>query len=141
MTDQTDTSTETTSSTETEPTDTGNREAAKYRRQLREAEAERDQLRSTIDAMRRRAIEDIAARDHRVAKPEALWNAGADLTEMLADDGQLNLDAVNGWITASVEELGLAQKRSGPYVSREGSNPRPPASATTWGQFLNNPEN
>ena len=30
------------------------REAAKYRRQLRDTEAERDQLRSTIDAMRRR---------------------------------------------------------------------------------------
>lgn len=117
------------------------REAAKYRRQLRDTEAERDQLRSTIDAMRRRAIEDIAARDHRVAKPEALWNAGADLTEMVAEDGQLNLDAVNGWIIASVEQLGLAQKRSGPYVPREGSNPRPPASATTWGQFLNHPEN
>ena len=46
--------------TEDKPTETPNREAAKYRRQLREVETERDRLTETLTTYRRREAEQYA---------------------------------------------------------------------------------
>lgn len=52
------------------------REAAKYRRQLREAEAEIIALRETVTEMQRAAVEQAAARV--MKEPGAIWMEGND---------------------------------------------------------------
>lgn len=64
------------------------REAAKYRRQLRETEAERDTLSSRVEAMQRREVERLAAPG--LAAPADLWLTGTTLADMLDDDGNVD---------------------------------------------------
>lgn len=75
--------------------DGGNREAAKYRRQLRDAEAQRDQISAERDALgerlstlQRREAERLAA-EH-LADAADMWRDGLDLAALLDDDGHLN---------------------------------------------------
>ena len=74
---------------ETEPEGDGDtaalrREAARYRRTLREAEAERDSLRTAVQHYQRAEIERIAA--NHLAQPSDLFLV-SDQAELLADDG------------------------------------------------------
>lgn len=62
-----------------------NREAAKWRTRLREAEAERDALQHVLDTLRRRRVNTIARKQGISA--EALWAVGIDLNNLLDDDG------------------------------------------------------
>lgn len=94
--------TETDQSTETETeTETPNREAAKYRRQLREAEAERDRLAQAVDQLRRREVERASG----LRKPDGLWKAGAQVAQFYSDEGELDTDAIGQF----AHELGLNQ--------------------------------
>ena len=68
-----------------------NHEAAKYRRQLRAAETERDTLREQLAAVQRAEVERLAA-DH-LADPGDVW-AGTDLEPLLAEDGTVAPDKV-----------------------------------------------
>lgn len=68
----------------------GNKEAAKYRRQLRDTEAHRDALSERLSTMQRREVERLAA-EHLV-DPADIWRDGAELAALLDDGG--NLDAV-----------------------------------------------
>ncbi|NTY57950.1 hypothetical protein [Mycolicibacterium sphagni] len=71
------------------PTDGGgNREAAKYRRQLRDAEAARDSLSERLSALQRREAERLAA-DH-LADGTDVWRDGLDLAALLDDSGDLD---------------------------------------------------
>ncbi|SHT24389.1 Uncharacterised protein [Mycobacteroides abscessus subsp. abscessus] len=74
---------------------TASREAAKYRRQLRDAEAqrdqiavERDQLGERLAAMQRREAETLA-REH-LADGADMWRDGLELSAILGDDGDLD---------------------------------------------------
>lgn len=69
------------------------REAAKYRRRLRETEAERDSLTEQVNTLRRSVAEQIAATSG-MAKPEALWIGDAVVEDMLDDDGNVDRDRV-----------------------------------------------
>ena len=93
---------------QTEPqTETGpNAEAAKYRRQLRDTETERDQLRDQLDTAHRQIIEGHAA--SRLTKPSALWAAGVTIAECQAEDGTISTDLVNDAVERAINELGLA---------------------------------
>ena len=70
--------------TEPEP-ENNSREAAKYRKQLRTVEAERDQLRTDLDNMRR--VEVGRQAEAAGIKPAALWASGATLETLLGEDG------------------------------------------------------
>jgi len=85
-----------------------NREAAKYRTQLREVEGERDTLQSQIDARNRAAVERIAA-EH-LAVPGDLFDLGeVDLADMLTDDGAPDAEAVQEAAATMLEDRpGLA---------------------------------
>lgn len=72
--------------------DRGSREAAKYRRQLRDAEAARDQLAERLAALQRGQAETFA-REH-LADGADLWRDGVDLTALLDDGGQVDPDKV-----------------------------------------------
>lgn len=72
----------------------GNAEAARYRTQLRAAEAERDTLAARVDALHRSAVERLVA--DRLAAPADLFDVGqADLADLLDDDGNLDAAAVD----------------------------------------------
>ncbi len=70
---------------------TANREAAAYRRRLRDTEAERDALAGRVEALQRREAERIAA-EH-LADPTDLWLLDDDLGALLTD-GDVDLTKV-----------------------------------------------
>lgn len=114
-----------------EPEDTaedGNREAAKYRRRLRDTEADRDRLATQVEALQRAEIDRLATAEG--IKPEALWASGANLPEMLTTDGTVDPDRVTVAAKAAIDVLGL-QQRKGLHVPREGRNTGSPRSTTT----------
>ncbi|HVL06419.1 MAG TPA: hypothetical protein VM388_10540 [Acidimicrobiales bacterium] len=77
--------------------ETPNTEAAKYRRRLRETEAERDALAANLDATRRQVVERLVV-DHtgpRLGDPKDLWLAGVELAELVdAETGAVDPDKV-----------------------------------------------
>lgn len=90
---------------DTEATDTeqpnGNREAAKYRRQLREAETERDGLRERVTAYERAEVERLAA--DRLTDPADLWTGGTDLETLRGKDGRIDPEKVRAAIDGVLE--------------------------------------
>lgn len=111
------------------------KEAAKYRRRLRETEKERDQLADQLDTLRRQVIEQIAGDSGRLRKPEALWKTSITVTDLLDDDGRVDSQKVIDASKSAVAELGLAEKRPGNFVPREGNNPRVGMSDSWTGAF------
>lgn len=100
------------------------REAARYRRRLREAEAERDALTSRLETMQKAEAERIAAGT--VTNPAALWAAGTTLADVLTDDGTVDPEKVRAATVTAAERLGLARPARN-HVPGEGGNPRPSA--------------
>ena len=108
---------------------------ARYRAQLRETEAQRDQLAGTVEAMQRAEIERLAAGI--IAKPEALWASGTAVADLLGDDGLVDPSKVNAAAHAAREELGLElgadeRKKRGPVVPREGTGTDQTRRHTPW---------
>ncbi|MEJ7785571.1 MAG: hypothetical protein WKF96_12270 [Solirubrobacteraceae bacterium] len=68
---------------------TGNAEAAKYRRQLRGVEAERDQLRTRLDDRDRHDVEKLAA--NRFTDVRDVWSL-TSLDDMRSEDGLISLE-------------------------------------------------
>lgn len=64
-----------------------NREAAKYRRRLREVESERDDLVARHGALQRQVVEGMVSR---LGDPKDLWVGGVDLAEVVAEDGSVD---------------------------------------------------
>lgn len=92
--------------------DTGaNREAAKYRRQLRAAESERDGLRLQVEALQRAEIERLAA-EQGLARPSAIWASQVTLRDLVADDGTVSPDRVQEAVGKAVDTLGLSVRRA-----------------------------
>jgi len=110
-----------------------NAEAARYRRQAREAQAERDTLREQLTTMQRGEAERLA-KDARLADPSDLWRDGLTPADLLDDAGNLDHDKV----TAAVAELvaahphwqapvlgaGMRDATAGSDVSMGPSTPR-----------------
>lgn len=101
--------------------DGGNREAAKYRRRLRDAEGERDTLRTRLETLQRTEAERLAAQH--LAKGTALWAGGATLDDLLDDDGNLDAEKVTTRAQEVREQFGIAKPRTGLHVPGEGNNP------------------
>lgn len=93
------------------------REAAKYRRQLRDAEAQRDQLGERLAAMQRSQAEALA-REH-LADGADMWRDGLELSAVLDDDG--NLDP------AKVTEAARAARKAHPHWATPRPQKRNPA--------------
>ena len=76
-----------------------NAEAAKWRTKLRAAEAERDQLRDQITAQQRAMINWRASTAQAGAvDPQLLDAAGITITDLLDDNGHLDMTAVDQFI-------------------------------------------
>jgi hypothetical protein len=110
--------------TKPEPTDapeSANSEAAKYRKQLRTTEAERDTLTGRLERAQRTMIEGIAAKH--LAKPEALWVSGAEIADLLDDDGNVDDDKVAAAVKDVQERFGLERPVYGPIIPGQGDTP------------------
>jgi len=79
------------------------REAAKYRRRLRETEAERDRLTEALGVYRRRDAEQ-AAEAAGLLRGADLFDLGTDLADLLAEDGTVDTGKVNAAAAALLEE-------------------------------------
>ncbi|MEY9260420.1 hypothetical protein ABH903_003467 [Brevibacterium epidermidis] len=81
------------------------KEAAKYRRQLRETETERDQLAESLTAARKQIVESMTG----LAKPSALWAAGTEVNDLLDDDGLVDPGKVAEAVEHASATLGLVR--------------------------------
>ena len=102
--------------------DEGNREAAKYRRRLRETEKERDALHATVEALQRAAVESVA--QGTLSKPAGLWAAGVELADVLDEHGQPDPEKITAAARSAADSLGLARPLRN-HVAREGATPAP----------------
>ncbi|WP_137149464.1 hypothetical protein [Mycolicibacterium sp. CR10] len=105
----------------------GNREAAKYRRRLRDTEAERDTLATLLEDMQRTEAERQAGEV--LAKGAALWVGGTTLADLLDDDGHLDPDKIRACAEEVREQYGIPKPKSGLHVPREGYSPGTPRSS------------
>lgn len=103
--------------------DTANAEAAKYRRRLRDTEAQLTTTTDRLTAYQRRHVEQLAA--DLLATPADLFDVGQlELTQFLNDDGDIDTDEVLLAATALVD-----------LRPQLGKNYTPPWPATTdYGQ-------
>lgn len=90
---------------------------ARYRTELRAAEAERDQLRDQLVAVQRQLIEDRA--NAKGVKPAALW-ATTQHADLLADTGDVDLTKVDAAVVNAAETLGI---RNPLVIEAEGQHP------------------
>ncbi|QOW00620.1 hypothetical protein RCF27_10240 [Rhodococcus pyridinivorans] len=120
--------------TEPAPEPNTNAEAAKYRKQLRAAEKDRDAALAQLETMRRDVIDDLIEREHKI-KPAAFWANGNTVDAMLDEDGRIDRAAVAAAVDDAVRTLGL-HPPAGVYVPSEGNTPDL-SSFTTWADMLN----
>jgi hypothetical protein len=74
------------------------KEAAKYRRRLRETEAERDTLTERLTTLQRSEAERLAAAA--LTDGADLWREGTELADLLDDDGNIDPDKVTAAATS-----------------------------------------
>ncbi|MEO4038412.1 hypothetical protein V3N95_03835 [Micrococcaceae bacterium Sec6.3] len=121
----------------------GNREAAKYRTRLREAEAERDGIRAdldgarqTVERLQRALVETTAA--EALLDPADLWrHGGADLPELLTDDGVPDPEKVGAVVQSILtERRHLAKPRSPKPDMTQGGTGQAPVPVDPVGAYL-----
>lgn len=83
------------------PDDRPGSEAAKYRRRLREAEAERDALRDRLDGANRREAERIASAH--LAQADDLFAFDTRIDDLIGDDGLIDAERVETACVALIE--------------------------------------
>lgn len=99
------------------------REAAKYRRRLRDTETERDGLRTQLEDAHRTLIEGIASTAGRLQKPAVLWASGVIVDALLDEHGNVDPERVLAACERAATEFGVSRAPRPNYVPGEGSNP------------------
>jgi hypothetical protein len=79
------------------------REAASYRRRLREAEGERDSLRERLEGYERDHVERLAGAAG-LQMPGDVWTFGATLDTLRGENGAIDNEAVNGLVGEIVND-------------------------------------
>lgn len=104
------------------------REAAKYRRRLRETEAERDALAQRVTDLQRSVVDGIVTASGegggRMHSAEPFWAGGVDLDTLLDDEGRVDTTKVLEAVDDVAKRFGIRRRPRPNYVSGEGSNPR-----------------
>ncbi len=136
---------------ETDGQDRSGNEAARYRRRLRDTEAERDVLRDQLAAARARlsAIERNAVRElagGSLTNPDDLGTLGGlDLDDLPRDEaGELDTAAVQAGIDAlgkarpelTITGAARATARTGPSPTGQGTRLPIPTSTSSWSDVL-----
>jgi hypothetical protein len=106
---------------------------AKLRRRAQAAEAERDQLAARVETLTRNEIQRLVA--DKLADPADVWRDGATVGDLLADDGSVDAEKVDGLVAGLLETHGHwgipAPKTASRYsMPASGSTPQPTAPRT-----------
>jgi hypothetical protein len=110
----------------------GNSEAAKWRRKLRDTEAERDRYASRLAEIQRGSVETLLVGES--VAFDALEATGATLTNLLDAEGQVDPDKVRGAAQHARNVLGI-DRHAGLFVPAEGRIPPAPAGSTFSAAF------
>ena len=111
------------------------REAAKYRRRLRETETERDGLAERLAGYQRREAERIAG--DTLSRGDDLWIATDDVSAVLDDTGAVDPDKVTAAVQAVLDgrpQLGRTHGRVRP--NRQQGQPSSPQPGGSWSELL-----
>lgn len=100
-------------------TDGGNAEAARYRRRLREAERQRDELAARVAALQQQQAERMLPAG---IKPDAVW-AVTGLADVLDGDGLVDRDKLDAAVVAARERFGITKPSKGTHVPGVGNQP------------------
>lgn len=92
------------------------REAAKYRKQLRETEATLE----TITGQRNQLAAQVIEHQLGNLKPSVFWKLAGDVTDYINDDGTVNLDKVAEAAKTIGDDLGI---NTGPVVAGQEKRP------------------
>lgn len=112
---------------ETDETSKAGREAAKYRRRLRETEAERDALAQRVTDLQRSVVDGIVtARGEgggRLHSAEPFWAGGVDLDTLLDDEGRVDTTKVLEAVDDVARRFGITRRPRPLHIPNEGVNP------------------
>lgn len=119
------------------------REAAKYRRQLRDTQAERDRLATQVEGYHRAEVERLAAA--RLIDARDIWAGGLQLADVLNDGGQVDPARV----AQAVADLAATRPhwchQAAAPASTVGSAGKPDTASdqprATWGSVLSQARN
>ena len=84
-------------------------DAARYRRQLRETEAESAGLRTKLETLQRNQVEAMASTAN-VAVPATIWAGGLKVEDLLGDDGMVDEVKAKDAIADTIMSMGLATR-------------------------------
>jgi len=90
----------------------GGKEAAKWRRKLRDTEAERDALADRLGALQKQVVESTVTAAG--VKPAGFWASGATLEDLLDESGGVDAAKLDQAINAAVGTLGLKRQPRAP---------------------------
>lgn len=125
-----------TDSSEDRDPSSGNREAANYRRRLRDTENERDTLRDRLQAAQRREVEQLAGAT--LENAADLWQFGATLDEFLdPDSGAVSPESVTGVTETMLQARPYLRRGAAtvPVDTDQGQTSRGPSTAT-WSKVI-----
>ncbi|WP_347057268.1 hypothetical protein ABC795_11220 [Blastococcus sp. HT6-30] len=113
-----------------------NREAANYRRKLRDAEAERDALASAVATYQKRDAEALVG--ERLLSAADLWVAGVELKDLLDDGATVSAEKVDAAVAKVLEDHPhWAPKKPGvPRDMGQGSRGESVGGGTSWASVI-----
>jgi hypothetical protein len=106
-----------------------NAEAAKYRRRLRDSQAQLEYVTAQLDAVQRQQVELLIAESG--VKPTAVWSV-TGVAELLGDDGAIDTEKVTAAVETAREKFGIPKRQKGNYVPGVGNQPSSPPKTDTW---------
>lgn len=115
--------------------------AAKYRTELRTAQAERDALSERLNTLQRREVERLAG--EKMAEGGDIWLSGTELTDMLDEDGNVDVERVSEAVSGIVASKPHWGAKAVPKQLRTGSLKSGTAIApptTGWSDLLGRKE-
>lgn len=115
------------------------RDAARYRRELREEQAANVQVREQLDAFRKAEVERLATQtgDMRMHDARDLWSTGLEIADVLNDQGAVDPAKLAERTDALATERPHWFRYAGPAVNDGGSRPRPvPQVERSFGQAM-----
>lgn len=93
------------------------REAAKYRTQLRETEAELE----TMTGQRNQLAQQVIENNLGNLKPNVFWKLAGEVTDYIKDDGTLDLEKVKTTAERIADDLGITM--TGPIIPSQEKRP------------------
>lgn len=112
----------------TEAPEQGSKREARYRRELRATETERDTLRAQVESLQRAEAERMSG----LEKGAALWATGVTVADLLDDDGQLDPERVAQAAQGAQETLGARPTGTPRPDLSQGGNGVPMQAGDAW---------